>query len=79
MAKKKAAAKKTTASKGLTHYSTLFPGDAGNYQWSARVDVSDRGYIGINQKDGETWGDRVLLTKRQFQQIVAFVRKAASR
>lgn len=53
-----------------THYSTDLPGDRDNHKWPAQCDFTD-GYIGITQAQPEP--ERVLLTPRQFDELVRFV------
>lgn len=64
-----------TDNNGTTHYSQKIGGDRGNYEWATRYDVTDNGYLGINQYEGEKLTDRVLLSPAQVQELVGFVRK----
>ena len=59
--------------KGLTHYSAEIAGERENYWWPVRFDWSD-GVPGISQKDefGE-WKERVLLSRNQLKELVAFI------
>jgi len=58
--------------KGRTYYSEKIKGSPANHNWQARFDVTD-GYVGINQYDGETLNDRVLLSPAQVRQLIKFV------
>lgn len=66
--------------KGITEYSEEWPGDEGNYDWSVRCDITD-GVVGITQAHNSEehrkypLTERVLLTKRQFEELVRFLRK----
>ncbi len=61
------------ATKGDTLYSKRLFGDDGNYKWDVTADVNARGYVGINQPADNDF-QRVILTRRQFDAIAAFVR-----
>ena len=69
-----ATAKKSRREIGSTYYSEKIEGDAGNYYWLARFDVTD-GYVGITQLEGTHVKDRVLLSSEQFRALVAFVKR----
>lgn len=57
---------------GLTTYSEKINGNPGNHGWLVGFDVTD-GYLGITQFDGNTVGDRVLLSPTQVKELVRFV------
>ena len=61
--------------KGATTYSGVVNGDAQNHKLPVRFDVTD-GYVGISQYDGTLVADRVLLSPKQVQALVQFMRKA---
>lgn len=56
----------------LTVYSDKVQGDAGNFNWAVRFDVTD-GYVGISQ-----WGDsgceRILLSPAQIKVLFEFIK-----
>ena len=56
---------------GQTTYGEKIKGTAGNYSWQVRFDLTD-GYLGINQYDGETLKERVLLSPAQVRELVNF-------
>jgi len=64
--------------KGRTYYGEKIKGTAGNYDWQVRFDLTD-GYLGINQYEGETLKERVLLSPAQVRQFVEFVAEKKSR
>jgi hypothetical protein len=68
-----------TDSNGTVRYSEKIDGDQGNYDWQVRFDVTDNGYLGINQYEGKNLADRVLLSPAQVQELIDFVRKRRSR
>lgn len=68
-----------TDNSGTTRYSDKVSGDRGNYDWAARYDVTDNGYLGINQYDGDALTDRVLLSPSQVQELINFVRKCRAK
>lgn len=57
-----------------TYYSDEIAGERGNYKWSVRYDVTDNGYLGITQKDGTEVKDRVLLSPKQVDELLAFAK-----
>lgn len=59
----------------LTRYSEKIDGDQGNYGWQARFDVSDNGYLGINQYEAGGLTDRILLSPGQVRALLEFVGK----
>jgi len=62
-----------------TRYSEKIKGDRGNFDWTARFDVTG-GYLGITQWEGEVARDRVLLSPAQVQELLDFVgRRKAGR
>lgn len=54
-------------------YSARIKGDAMNHGRDAAFDV-DNGYVGITSCDGQRVIDRVLLTPKQWNALVEFVR-----
>jgi len=62
--------------KGVTQYSTKIEGTWGNYNWPVSFDISN-GFVGINQYEGETIKDRILLSPLQVQEFIAFVKRQA--
>lgn len=61
----------------LTTYSGLIKGTRGNYGWSARFDISESGYLGISQFEGDAVKDRVLLSPAQVKELLAFCGRKA--
>ena len=57
---------------GDTYYSKDVPGDSRNWKWPVRFDYTD-GYIGIAMTIGARPSERVLLTPKQFDELVKFV------
>ena len=64
--------------RGRTEYSERVEGNRGNHNFGARFDMSD-GYLGITQFDGDAIPDRVLLSPRQVQELLAFIDKMKTR
>jgi hypothetical protein len=62
--------------KSITQYSTKIEGTWGNYKWPVSFDISN-GFVGINQYEGETIKDRILLLPLQVQELIAFVNRQA--
>lgn len=60
-------------STGDTVYSERISGERGNYGWSVRFDMTDTGFLGISQFDGEQVKDRVLLSPDQVSKLSRFV------
>ena len=63
-------------------YSNEVAGDAGNYLWQARFDLSGTGYLGITQRIGAAEGEkleRVLLAPNQVRALMRFVEMWRSR
>ena len=60
---------------GITRYSIVVKGSAGNYRRDARFDVTE-GYVGISVYEaGGNVIQRVFLTPKQFEALKAFVRR----
>jgi len=59
----------------ITTYSAKIPGVRGNYGWPIRFDLSNDGFLGITQFDGEAVKDRILLSPRQVKELLTFVNK----
>ena len=64
----------TYIEKDEIRYSDKIKGDSGNYNWQIRLDA-DRGYLGITQwiDGGEI--ERVLLSPKQLDALLAFLRE----
>lgn len=60
--------------KGITRYSVTFEGSRSNYGWSVRFDVTD-GILGISQTHDDGQIERVLLSKNQVNELLAFLRR----
>ena len=61
-----------------TRYSEDIKGDQGNFNWSACFDLTG-GYLGISQSQGGELKDRVLLSPKQVEELVAFVQSKKAR
>lgn len=57
-----------------THYSDEIKGERRNYNWTATFDWTTGGFLGITQKDGGDVKDRVLLSPKQVEELLAFVK-----
>jgi hypothetical protein len=57
----------------FTRYSEKIEGDHGNYGWQTRFDISDNGYLGINQYEAGGLTDRILLSPNQVRELIEFV------
>lgn len=61
--------------KGQTYYSDEIAGTRGNFNWTTTFDFTD-GYVGITQKEENgTVKDRVLLSSKQAEELVAFIER----
>ena len=56
-----------------TYYSPDIQGDEGNYNQSVRFDKTG-GYVGISQYETDILKDRVLLTPKQVEALIKFVK-----
>jgi hypothetical protein len=59
--------------KGRTYYSEEITGDRRNYHWPVRFDTTD-GFLRITQSDEGRVKDCVLLSPKQVQAMIEFVR-----
>ncbi len=59
---------------GVTTYGKEIRGARGNYYWSVRFDAID-GFIGICQYENGDLKDRILLSPKQVDELMAFIRK----
>lgn len=64
-----------TALEEITEYGEHVEGDAGNYFWKTRFNITD-GYVGITQSDAPHVNDtsRVLLSPDQVKALIRFVK-----
>jgi hypothetical protein len=62
---------------GLTYYSETIEGHSRNFDLGARFDMSD-GFLGISQKEGDKWTERVLLSPAQVQALQNFIAEQRS-
>lgn len=60
--------------KDETVYSDMIEGDKTNHEMPVRFDLSGCGYVRVVQYDGEMVKDVVLMTPKQFNELVKFVR-----
>jgi hypothetical protein len=58
---------------GQTYYSERIKGERRNYNWPVRFDLTD-GLLGITQLGDETVRDRVLLSPKQVQEMLKFLK-----
>jgi hypothetical protein len=58
-----------------TTYSKKIPGERGNFQLRVRFDQTD-GFIGITQFDDDGVSDRVLLSRKQVDELLKFISKS---
>lgn len=58
----------TKLSADEARYSEKIPGEAGNYDWPARFDISGCGFLGISQNN-----ERVLLSPKQVRELLKFI------
>lgn len=58
-----------------TVYSEYITGERGNYQWSARFDMTGGRFLGITQSEDGNVKDRVLLSPKQVKELVDFIGK----
>ena len=65
---------KATMRDGVTTYSEIAEGNDGNHRRAVCFDSTD-GYVGITQKDGDAWRNRVLLSPAQVEALKAFLVK----
>lgn len=65
--------------RGQTRYSDKIEGNRGNFNWSAKYDLTN-GYLGLTQAEGDEVKDRVLLSPAQVKELTEFIeRKGRSR
>ncbi len=61
---------------GITTFSKKVPGRKENFNWDVSFDETDN-FIGISQyeKGNEGWNQRVLLSPRQVDELIKFVKR----